>query len=284
MVPSLDVILRALGCGIAVPAVIVVVGLLGLRFRGGAVFAVALGLFGGFAALAASQQLGWGFLAYPPADSWDWLPGLALLGVIAGGLCDVLGSSAAARRVVSLGVAALTGWLLVRAEFGAESPSPWWYAGLAAAVAALWWLLDYAGERRPGFGLPALLALVAFGTAALCELSGNLRFAHLSGVLAAVLAGCAVVGWLRPGQPIARATVPAFAVMLPGLLFLSYRNNFGDVPTASYLLLLAAPLLLGGTALFPSPGPARRWQGLIPVGAALLPLGAGLALAALSGG
>jgi hypothetical protein len=282
MMPSLDFILQALGCGVLVPAAVVAVGLLlALQVRNGARVAVAAGLFAGFAALAAAHLLEWAFLKATSTDSWDRLPGLALLAVLLTPDGDAPFLTGA-RRLARLGVPVLTGWLLVRTESAVEPVSLWWAAGIAAAVLAIWAALDPAALRWPGFGLPALLSIIAFGAALVCELSSNLRLAHLTGVLAAVLAGCAAVGSLRPAGPVVRAAVPAVAVLLPGLLFLSWRNNFGGVPPSSYLLLLAAPVLLGAASLLPSPYPLPRSRVLLRVSAALVPLGAGLVLAALS--
>ena len=37
--------------------------------------------------------------------------------------------------------------------------------------------------------------------------------------------------------------------MQPGLLFVSFQNNFGEAPSAGYLLLLAAPLGLAALVI-----------------------------------
>lgn len=281
MMPSLDVILQALSRGVLVPAAVVFVLLLALLARKGARVAVAAGLFAGFAALAAVGLLEWTFLRAVSTDSWDRLPGLAVLVVLLTPDGDAP-SLRAARRLVSAGVAVLTGYLLVRAQSAVQPTSLWWLAGIAAAVLAVWWPLDPVALRWPGPGLPALLSLITFAGAALCERSGNLRLAHLTGVLAAALAGCAAAGWRRPKAPVARAAVSALAVLLPGVLFVSSCNNFGGVPLTSYLLLLAAPLLLGVASLLTSPSPQSRSWLLLRAGAALVPAGAGLVLATLS--
>ena len=39
------------------------------------------------------------------------------------------------------------------------------------------------------------------------------------------------------------------AVMQPGLLFVSFQNNFGEAPSAGYLLLLATPLGLAALVI-----------------------------------
>jgi hypothetical protein len=127
-----------------------------------------------------------------------------------------------------------------------------------------------------------LLALVSLGAAVVVELMGFGSLAQTTAVLAAVLAGCAVAGWLWPQVPVVGA-VPALAVLLPGLMFAMYFRVSSDVfPAAAYLLVLAAPLLLAATVLPPlgrlSPG--RR--ALVRTAAVLAPLAAAVALAAVA--
>ena len=249
MTPSLDVILRAVGYGMVLPATVAMVGLLvGWRVRGGAKIAIVAGLFAGYVALAATQQIRWGFLK--PVDPSDWLPALTLLAFLA----SVPAEFPSLQRFVGwpacLGVAVTTGWVLVWAESAIEPVNAWWAVGIAAAVIVLWRALDHAARHWPGFVMPSLLAVVLLVTAAICEMSGNLTFAHIAGIVAAVLAGGAVAAGLQPQLPLLRAAVPAVAVMLPGLLFVSFWNNFGEVPSTSYLLVLAAPVSLSVAVQF----------------------------------
>jgi hypothetical protein len=290
MLPPPQLVLEAVAHGLIVPAAVTAAGLALARWwgrprgepaRAGAeALAVAAGLFAGFAALAGSRQLGWEFLQ--PADAWHWLPLLAVTAAAAGVPDRLPSLPAAARWLLRLAVAGLTAWLLVRAESAVQAVHPAWHAALAAAVLALWGVLDRAVPRRPGFVLPTLLALTAVGAAAVLEAAGIMKFAQSAGVLAAVLGGAACVARrYRPGSP-ARAAVPALAVMLPGLLFAGWFNTFSNVPAASYLLVLATPLAVGLTALFPPAGLEPRRQGALAAVAALVPLGLAVTLALLA--
>jgi hypothetical protein len=281
MLPPPEFLLTALGYGVLAPAVVTALGLLlALRRGGGEPVATGAGLAAGFAALAAGGLIGWGFLR--PAEAWDWLPALALLATAAA-LAEQLGKRPhVVRCAARLAVAALTAWLLVGAQAAREPVDPYWYAGLALAVLALWGLLDRAARRRPGAATPALLAGVAFAAGAVAELANFSTPAHLSGVLGGVLAGCALVAWRRPREGVTRAGVPVLAVLLPGLLFVTYFTtfSFSDVPAASYLLLLAAPLCLSAAALVPIGKPSGRWEVAVRAASALVPIGAALTLAA----
>ena len=283
--PSPDVLLKAVGCGLLIPvAVTFFVLLLGLRSRAGASLAVFDGLAAGFVALAATEQITADFLR--PTESWDWLPALALLACVAG-LLNPNGKLAFVLCwAVRLTVAGLVAWVLTRAQSGRESEPLCGYcqAAFAGAILVLWATLDLAlaAPRRPGGVVPALVAVVALAAAALAELGGFMTLSLMAAVVPGALAGWALVAWLRPDPDISRAGAPALAVLLPGVLFVSYFNNYGNVPVASYLLLLAAPLCLGAVALLPFSA-IGRWAILYRAAAALVPAGVALALAALAG-
>jgi hypothetical protein len=185
------------------------------------------------------------------------------------------------RWVARAAVAALTAYLLVRAQSEREPVERYWYGGLALAVLVLWGVLDLAVRRWPGATLPALLTVVALGAAALSEMAGMATVAQRAGVLGGALAGWALVAWRRPQPGACRAGVGPFAVLLPGVLFVAFFNSksFSDVPAASYLLLLAAPFCLGATALLQL-GPSALRRALILGAATGVPLAVALVLAA----
>jgi hypothetical protein len=274
------VVLDAAAFGALVPAA-VTLAVAGLwLWRGwraaedGGALAAAAGLAAGWAALAASRQIDWEFLT--PADAWDWLLPLALVALAAGVAERRLAPPA--QWALRLAVAAAAAWRLVSAQPAASPVSAGWYAGLGVGVLALWGALDPAARRWPGVWLPAMLTAAVGGAAAILEFSGNLKFAQLAGVLAAVLAGCAALAWWRPSVALVRGAVPALAVMLPGLLFEGFVNNYGEVPAASFLLALATPLFLGAAAWLPAGGRLGRWRPALRV-AALVPILVGVALA-----
>jgi hypothetical protein len=288
----LDIVLPALGYGVLLPgavtlAVLVLVLRRDLARPGGDLLAVAAGLVAGFTALALTGQITWGFLR--PDESWDWLPGLTLVacfvGIVERRLLSAPGkqsvSLAAARWALRLAVGAAAAWLLVGTQAKLEPVPGWWYAVLTLVIAGLWGLERLARDW-PGAGLPVLLALVVVAAAAVVELVGFGTLAQTMGVLAAVCGACAVAGWLWPRAPVAAGTVPAFAVLLPGLLFVTYFRtySYSDVPAASYLLVLAAPLLLAVTLLPPLGRLSRGWLALLRTAAVLALLAVAVALAA----
>jgi hypothetical protein len=280
--PSSDVLLSAVGYGLLLPAAVAVVALvLAIRLGGGESLAVGIGLASGFAALAATKQIERDFLW--PAEAWDWLPALGLLGCIWVAVAQLPNKFAhlidwTGRAVV----AGLAAWLLVRAQSKREDEPlvAHWYAALGFAIIILWCVLDWAAWCRPGRVMPLLLALVGLAAAVLAELAGLSTVAQLAGVAAGALIGWAVVALLRPSVAVCRAGVPVVAILLPASLFVAYFNSFSDVPTTSYLLLLAAPLALGLAALLPLWAAPSWRRATVEAGAALLPLGVALALAA----
>ena len=287
MLPSPDMVLKAAGCGLLVPAAVTAGGLAlarcgGLRqgaVRIGEVLAVAAGLAAGFIALAASGELTWEFLALE--DAWHWLPLLSVAAAVVGVADRALARCRLLRWGVRLVVAGVAAWLLVRGESAYQEVSPGWYAGLTAAVLALWGVLDPAVGRWPGAWPALLLAVVGLSSGAVLALAGIMKFALVAAVPAAVLGGCAGAAWGDPGESAVRPALPAFAVALPGLLFSGWFNTFSDVPAASFLLVWAAPLALGVTAFLLAPS-TKRWPAAVQAAAVLAPVGAALALAALA--
>jgi hypothetical protein len=283
--PSPDLLLKPVVCGLLIPAAVTLfVLLLGLRSRAGASLAIFDGLAAGLVALAATKQITPGFLR--PAESWDWLPAVALLACAAGLLKPGGGLSFVLCWATRLAVAGLTAWVLIRAQSERESEplSRSWHVALAVAIFIVWVILDLAASRRPDGLVPTLLAVVALAAAALAEMGGFMTVCLMATVVPGALAGGALVAWLRPDPDISRAGTPALAVLLPAVLFISYFNNYSDVSAASYLLLLAAPLCLGVAALLPLRAFAGRWATLILVAAALVPAAVALALAKLAQG
>jgi hypothetical protein len=65
--------------------------------------------------------------------------------------------------------------------------------------------------------------------------------------------------------------------MWPGLLFTAHLNHFSEVPVASFLLVLAAPLCLGAVALLT--GVSGRKGVAACTAATLLPLTVAIVLA-----
>ncbi len=277
MLPSLSEILEAVGYGVLVPAAVAALGLwLALRLGGGEPLGVGAGLAAGFAALAASQS-DWSFLH--PQESWDWLPALALLAVVAATAEQALKQTTFSRWSLRFVVAALATVALTNSQLKRGPLPPYLIGAIPLAVLVLWAVLGLAVSRRPGGLVPALLTAAVFAAAALGEMGGFLTVAQAAGVVGAALAGWAVIAWRRPLPGVCRAGVAVFAVLLPAVVFVAAFNRVSDVPPASYLLVLAAPLCLGALSLLQLGQSAWRTAAVL-VAATAVPLAAALALAA----
>lgn len=301
MIPSVDMIVDALLYGVLIPAAVTLATLIFValcRRRGqstsppqtltaektsakgriAGTLAAALGLVSGWVALVITGQLSWDFLNL--TDSRHWLLPLTLL-ALAINIVAGYSRSSITTMLFRLGCAWVIARILVDAEAAIQPIGPGWYSAVGVAVFCLWGLLDIATERWAGVGFPVLLTLIALGMGALLEFAGILMFAQMSGVLAAVLASCSLFAWLVPSAA-CRGMVPAVAVLVPGLLFVGYRNHFSEVPPTCFLLVLAAPLLLGMTVcLAPKEKPGWLWK-FLAIAVTLIPLVTAITLAALA--
>jgi hypothetical protein len=271
---------QAVGYGLLLPLTVAAVGLLlARRLGGGEPLGLGAGLAAGFVALAATKQTDWEFLQ--PKEPWDWLPALGLFAVVAAAVGQLVKWPRLVRSVGRTVVAFLAVAFLIRAQ-SARAPEPlgaYWAVALGAAVLVLWGVLDLAIRLRPGGTLPALLTLTAFAAAALCEMAGFLSLAQMAGVVAAALLGWALVAWRRPLPGVCRAGVAVLAVLLPAILFVAWFNKTSDLPSASFVLLLAAPLVLATLSLVLL-GRASRLGSILLGAAALVPVTVALVLAA----
>src|SRR5262245_58357842 len=148
MLPSADLIRDALGYGVLVPAA-ATLAVWALWWWGGrrraapalppsqegagaeavvGALSVGAGLVAGWAALAWSGQLDWGFLK--PVDPWQWVLVLSLLALAAGAVERGFGLPAAPRWALRLAVAGLTAWLLVVTPSAVQRQHPAWYAAV----------------------------------------------------------------------------------------------------------------------------------------------------------
>jgi hypothetical protein len=270
--PPAELLLRALVYGGLLPAAVAVLVLRPALVRPG------LGV-SAVRALGACAAAG-GFLAGYAAlgeyhDPWHWLPWLGL----AAAVVTAVPLPAPARAVLFAGVAALAAWLLLPPVD--ENGQPWpWAVRLALPAGALaLGLLAPLVRRRPGPLVPALWALTAAAGAGVLERADLAKLAELTGVLAAALAGVALVAWRAPGRPVAHGAVPVAAVLLPGLMAEGRFQTFSAVPAASFALAAAAPL---GLAVAELPGLRAlppRGRGAVRALAVLVPLSAAVALA-----
>ena len=192
-------------------------------------------------------------------EAWEWLllltPLAALLGVIDSLAVGPVWLSRAMVTVLAVG----TGWLLVPDFQG----SPWgWRFGIAAAVVVLFLSQQAQCRRLPGYALPLSWGIIgAFGLPVMIA-SANAKFGLFSSAIAAG-AGAAVVVWLWPrGLGMFRSAVPVVSVLFPSIFLSGYFNNYGDVPWASFLLLVIAPVTMWLGA-FRLKGTAPTWRAAV---------------------
>jgi hypothetical protein len=282
--PPLDFFIEAVRDGVLVPALVaagflavalLLTGRLEAAARIAGLLALPAGFFAGYAALDAGP--------WRPERTWHWLPYTALFASAAGATDFLPGRWFMVGWPLRPAVAFLSATLLVPMWPDLLPVRTWWLLGLSAAITGLWFALDVLSRRSPGPLFPLqLLVTILTGSVVILQ-SGNLGFAQLGGVVAAVLGATTLVAIWKRQEPIARGVVPGFAVLIPALLTEAYLNNFGSVPSASFQLVLFAPLLLCLEAF-----PRLRKLSMLPrlflmVGISLVPL-ALAAVLALTGG
>lgn len=179
---------------------------------------------------------GWTGIVGPPglvpAETWKWLPVIA----IAAGFVAELERFLAAR-------AAWASWPLRAAlAVGAAwaclfQKSPLAAAGYGAAILALIEGLDGFTARARRVEAFVAFAVLATGAALTVGISHWATGAQVGGALAAAVGGCLAVAWFRPVAP--RTAVPVVGAVI-GALVLD-GSLLADVPRASAALLAAAP-------------------------------------------
>jgi hypothetical protein len=259
--------------GLLLPALAAALLLLGLRraaWGPGAGAALAVG--GGYV-LAHLLQRGW--RGFPPAEATDWPWPCAAAGALLGATALTRRGAAPLRVALRLLAGGATAWLVLAAwRRGVEADEARFTVGLLAAGAALAWSVLELRAARPGWFLPALLALTAAGAATAIGLSGSAKLALLAGGLCAVLTAAAVGAALRLAPPSLEGLVPPCVL---ALLALGLAAHFySELPARSAQLLAAAPCTSWLLAV------ALRERGRGPLASALLllPAAALLALAA----
>lgn len=201
-----------------------------------------------------------GWVPFPPADTTNWLPYLALAAAVLAalfspasfpegrasarpGLGGELKLPAWARVVIFAVVCAGALRLLLKPKFlygWSLTEGCVWVACLAGAMVLLAIILDaLVGRSATAIEMPALLLIICAGTFGALMLSGSI----LLGQFAAVL-GAAVVGSLvLTGRKVAlgRGIVPVFTLLLVALLLSGYF--FAELPASSAVLIAFAPVL-----------------------------------------
>jgi MFS family permease len=160
-------------------------------------------------------------------------------------------------------------------------PIDWmWKLTTAAAVGALWALVEPLARKRPGVSLPLALLPVVISAAYVIMLSGNDRLSRMLGAAAAALGVCLLVAFLRPNFVFTGGATAILALAVVGLLALARRYSYTEIPAAAYLLPALAPALPWIVELKPLRR-LRPWQSaLLRLALIAIPCGLAMYLAA----
>lgn len=241
--------------------------------------------------LGAALALGLGFLCaawatdvipFKPEDPFHWLPYISLLAA-------ALGFFALSSRAPGLTLCVL---MLIPAGLAAYLMVPDWpriaeqrqtYQLLFPLCILAWCGLAPIARQSRGMFLPLLLCVAAACAAALMELCGLASFAQLGGAVVAILIGTAVAAWRLPDRNLVYGLVPGLACLVPGLVISGkITTHSEEIPTASFVLVLIAPLCLWLSwipMLRKMPAP---WLRVLEAALVILPAGLAVLLAALA--
>lgn len=194
-----------------------------------------------------------GRVAFPPADTTNWLPYFAMAAAGLGASCGVLAIWAWARVLIFAVVSAGALQLLLKpkVQYGWSLGEGWlWVACLACVLVLLAVILDALVRRSAtAFDVPAVLLIVCAGTFGALLLSGSMLLGQFAAVLGAAVFGGLVLTARK--VVLGRGIVPVFSLLLGALLVSGYF--FAELPAATAVLLAFAPVL----ALLPIGRPGK---------------------------
>ena len=184
-----------------------------------------------------------GWVAFPPADTTNWLPGFALVTAVLSAFCGVVTRKAWVRVLILSLVSAGALRLLLKPkfEYGWSLTEGYvWVALLAAAMVLVTIILD-ALVQRPAMAveMPALLLIICGGTFGALILSGSMLLGQFTVVLGAAVLGSSVFSARKVN--VSRGIVPVFSLLLVALLLSGYF--FAELPATSAALIALAPVL-----------------------------------------
>jgi hypothetical protein len=184
-----------------------------------------------------------GWVPFPPADTTNWLPYLALAAAVLGASCGVLAIKAWARVLIFAVVSAGALRLLLKPKFlygWSLTEGCIWVACLAGAVVLLAIILDALVRRSAtAIEMPAFLLITCAGTFGALMLSGSMLLGQFAVVLGAAVFGSLVFTARRVA--LGREIVPVFTLLLVTLLLSGYF--FAELPATSAALIAFAPVL-----------------------------------------
>jgi hypothetical protein len=216
-----------------------------------------------------------GRVTFPPTDTTNWLPYLALAAAALGASCALVPTRPWARLIIFAMVSAGALKLLLKPKFqyGWSLGEGWlWVAGLVSVFVLLAVILDALGRRTAtATEMPVFLLVTCAGTFGALMLSGSILLGQFAAVLGAAVLGNLVfaVGKVALG----RGIVPVFSLLMGALLVCGYF--FADLPLASVIMLALAPAF----ALIPIGQPGKLLAFLIRSALVSVPVLAALVVA-----
>ncbi len=236
------------------------------------------------ASIGLAFLLGFGLIVgwppFPPISSTQKLPYLVLLGLLLGGLLEVIGAGRFLGRLAALlWPAVIIGWLGWRqVASGGFQP--------LATIVLLWLggaiiLFLMEEGREAGAKPPAALLIASVGASLIAFLGSAASLAQLFGMLAAAIGGFLLWNWPRPRHPFQAAAnlggTGAF-VTLAALLVLFAETSLAALAVLALVFLTPRMIALSPFAKRPALGPIAT--GLV----SLMIAGLALAIAHFSAG
>ena len=184
-----------------------------------------------------------GWVAFPPADTTNWLPAFALVTAVLSAFCGAVTRKAWVRGLILFLVSAGALRLLLKPkfEYGWSLTEGYvWVAFLAAAMVLVTIILEALVRRSErAVEMPALLLIICAGTFGALILSGSMLLGQFTVVLGAALLGNLVFTARKVN--LGRGIVPVFSLLLVTLLLSGYF--FAELPATSAALIAFAPVL-----------------------------------------
>jgi hypothetical protein len=184
-----------------------------------------------------------GWTAFPPVDTTNWLPYLALAAALLGIVHETSSLPAWLRLLAFALFSAGAVSLLLRPKLQSDwagGQGLLWVGCLAVGMVALGVVCDGLCRYSPApIATPVFLLIPCGGAAIALMLSGSMLLGQLAAVLAAAVAGSFILT-LRH-VTVGKGVAPVFATLLSALVVSGYF--FAELPAQSALLLAIAPAL-----------------------------------------
>lgn len=203
-----------------------------------------LALFGLYPLI--SGKPGWDF---PPRDTAEWLPWIALAAGIIGVVEATVRLANVVRWLIRTAAAAGVSYLILKSQIVEAKPASsqllWpeaivWMVGFTGVALMAWSSLEAVTDRTRGASSPLVIIIWATAISQCIVLTGMLSVGTLAAILAAVAGPAWVISWLKPDLTLARggAAVPVMALM--AVLLVGIR--LGETPLLMAIALSLVPL------------------------------------------